>query len=291
MKQRFCTDMIDVHSLLWFNYTDHYVEFKQPREAEVLEERPFIRDLLRVTQGTKNVILYGPPGTGKTYWAQQYSQRFGGNRTVFVTFHQSFPYEEFVEGLKPGSVEVKIRYDVVPGVFLRIYRRAAANPDHEYLLVIDEINRANIAKVFGELITLIEDDKRPGAESEIQVTLPYSGELFGVPRNLTILGTMNTADCSIALLDIALRRRFTFIGVMPNPEQLTATIQGVSLEKLLRRLNRQITAMLDQDHQIGHSYFMGVSNLADLRFVWRRRVQTRRPCAISSSSPTASAKP
>lgn len=265
-------DLIDVHSLLWFNYTDYYDEFKHRRKADVLEERPFMRDLLRITQRTKNIILYGPPGTGKTYWAQQYSNRIGPDRTRFVTFHQSIAYEEFVEGLKPNSSDGQIAYYVKPGIFRDICRQAALDPDNEYLLVIDEINRANIAKVFGELITLIEDDKRLGAANEIMVTLPYSGEQFGIPENLTILGTMNTADRSIALLDIALRRRFTFIGIMPNPQQLTTDVQGVMLEQLLESLNKRITFLLDQEHQIGHSYFMHVKNLADLRFVWKHRI-------------------
>lgn len=265
-------DMIDVHSLLWFNYTDAYDKYKQSGQTEALEERPFMRDLLRITQRTKNVILYGPPGTGKTYWVQQYSKRFTGQRTRFVTFHQSFAYEEFVEGLKPSSDAGQIQYHVKSGVFRQICKDAEKDPDNEYLLVIDEINRANIAKVFGELITLIEDDKRLGADNQIQVTLPYSGDLFGVPANLTILGTMNTADRSIALLDIALRRRFTFIAVTPNTALLPTDIQGISLQQLLRRLNERIALMLDQDHKIGHSYFMDVNNLADLRFVWKHRI-------------------
>lgn len=109
-------DLIDVHSLFWFNYTDEYDAFKKgDGPIEVLEERPFMRDLIRITQRTKNVILYGPPGTGKTYWLQQYSHRFTAERARFVTFHQSFAYEEFVEGLKPRSVDGQIRYDVMPG--------------------------------------------------------------------------------------------------------------------------------------------------------------------------------
>lgn len=189
----------------------------------------------------------------------------------FVTFHQSFAYEEFVEGLKPVIVDGQIQYQVVDGIFKGICRQAQNDPEHRYLIIIDEINRANIAKVFGELITLIEDDKRLGEDSEITVRLPYSQEEFGVPENVYILGTMNTADRSIALLDIALRRRFTFVELLPDPSLLT-TVEGIDLSALLTRLNQCITALLGRDYQIGHSYFINVKDVTELHFAWYRRV-------------------
>jgi 5-methylcytosine-specific restriction protein B len=196
------------------------------------------------------------------------------NFAEFVTFHQSFAYEEFIEGLRPeADDDGQVRYPVKPGVFRRVCERAAKHTDKQYLLILDEINRANISKVFGELITLIEDDKRLGRANEITVTLPYSGERFGVPSNLLILGTMNTADRSIALLDLALRRRFTFVEMPPDPATLKGrVIGGVPLDALLDRLNRRVAALLDRDHQIGHSYLLNVSDVKDLRFAWYNRI-------------------
>lgn len=147
-----------------------------------------------------------------------------------------------------------------------------------HILIIDEINRGNIAKILGELITLIEPSKRIGESEELRVELPYSGKSFdegrgfGVPRNLYIIGTMNTADRSIALLDTALRRRFEFVEMLPNPEVLSKDCAGVNLQALLESMNNRIAFLLDREHSIGHSYFVGIVSLQDLQNAFKNKI-------------------
>ncbi|EAJ3817337.1 endonuclease, partial [Campylobacter jejuni] len=141
-----------------------------------------------------------------------------------------------------------------------------------YIIIIDEINRGNVSKIFGELITLIEPSKRIGAKEELKVILPYSGKEFGVPKNVYIIGTMNTADRSITSLDTALRRRFEFVEMMPDVSKLSMDCEGINLQELLKAINTRIEYLLDREKTIGHAFFIGVENLNDLKKVFKNKI-------------------
>ena len=199
----------------------------------------------------------------------------------FITFHQSYSYEEFIEGIRPNLNNSDVlSYQLVDGIFKSICNKAKHDLDSNYVIVIDEINRGNISKIFGELITLIETTKRQFSspfENPQSATLPYSKDIFSVPRNLYIIGTMNTADRSITSLDNALRRRFSFRGFPPKYDLLSSRIisqNGIDLNlaDLLRVMNQRIEYLLDKDHLIGHSYFMKISSWENLCIVFRDNI-------------------
>lgn len=236
-----------------------------------------------------NTILYGPPGTGKTYNSIKYAvdtvdtkftqdgikgypayiKKFNElkevGRIAFTTFHQSYGYEEFIEGIKPNlsdSSDKKISYEIAEGVFKECCEKARRKSENSYVFIIDEINRGNISKIFGELITLIEDSKREGEPEAMSVILPYSKENFSVPKNVYILGTMNTADRSISLMDTALRRRFEFVEMMPDEDLLDKVVveEDINIHEMLKIMNRRIEALYDREHTLGHAFFMPLNN-------------------------------
>ena len=363
-----------------------------------LDYRTTTKKPMEITKSDKktplNQILFGAPGTGKTYNTKriaveiingkkprvreeinaEYENLVKAKQIVFTTFHQSLSYEDFIEGIKPETIDGNVTYEVKDGIFKHLCKYASAkqitynnfetiyekllnqidqslekklvletlvhskefsiyknsknnirfhsNTDKasnavikkeilehylktgetldwapytkalgnymieqfnysqnendtikNYVLIIDEINRGNVSAIFGELITLLEEDKRKGNKEQTEVTLPYSNDQFSVPNNVYIIGTMNTADRSVEALDTALRRRFSFTEMQPNPQiLLDSEYQDVNLKQLLETINQRIEVLIDKDHQIGHSYFIGIQNLDDLKLVFRDKI-------------------
>lgn len=224
---------------------------------QLLLSTEFLDRIERLLMDKKQIIFYGPPGTGKTYVAQELAKYLARvtDSIEIVQFHPSYAYEDFVEGYRPRPVNGQPGFELVPGPLRRIAERAKSSPDDRHVLIIDEINRGNLAKVLGELYFLLE-------YREEEVSLQYSEERFSLPENLLIIGTMNTADRSIALVDAALRRRFYFVGFFPDEPP----IQGL-LQRWLEKNRSKMTWVADlvdlankelgQRHMgIGPSYFM-----------------------------------
>ena len=253
----------------------------------LMKSKPEIGIAATPRQSPLNQILYGPPGTGKTYHTitkaveiidgqispdyteakKRFDELKAKGQIKFITFHQNYSYEDFMVGIRPNLQNGQISYQLYEGPFKQIADRAKSDPINNYVMIIDEINRGNISKIFGELITLIEADKRAGNKHALSAPLLYQNEEFSVPKNLYIIGTMNTADKSIALVDIALRRRFVFEEMMPKAELLNS-VEGFNLPEWFSQLNQKITDLIDKDHQIGHSYFIGKGTKEELHHVF-----------------------
>lgn len=249
------------------------------------EPRPqlskFLTRIHSVLDRKSQVVLYGPPGTGKTYWAEKAAYDFAAlnwfnklfedlsdeQRTTIVgegdlqgcvrmcCFHPAYGYEDFLEGYRPQTIDGHISFELRDGIFKQICEDAERNPDRKFYLIVDEINRGDIPRIFGELLTTLETDKRGK-----RIVLPVSRRILVVPKNVFIIGTMNTADRSISLLDAALRRRFGFVELMPDGKVLKdAKVSGIPLRAWFESLNSRIRQHVGRDArnlQIGHSYLM-----------------------------------
>ena len=232
------------------------------------------KDVIVVIPGSMNTIKGIAKITGDYFYNSDIEnghqqRKVGWIRKNINISSDSIYNSKFVSPTITGMFNDKINWDT----FLNLINNKNNSKSSNAVLVIDEINRGDVSKIFGELITLIEEDKRIGEKHQMTVTLPYSRETFGVPKNLYIIGTMNTADRSIALLDTALRRRFDFEEMMPKPELLRGKdIEGVDLEQLLTKINDRIKNEYDRDHQIGHSYLMDVKNKEQLEKAYKNRI-------------------
>ncbi|HTX07486.1 MAG TPA: AAA family ATPase [Solirubrobacteraceae bacterium] len=293
-------DLIDAQSFVWIRFYNAK-EQEAPAKAEPSKPaaRPLITESVAKDLATaafwpqdraerlvaqvgrwRQLLFQGPPGTGKTFIAETLARLLAGEeegRVEVVQFHPSYAYEDFIEGIRPVVTEGSdLAYEVRKGIFLRLVDQAIEFPEDPFFLVVDELNRANLPRVFGELLYAVE---YRGAEHTFR--LPYSGGESYVPRNITIIATMNTADRSIALVDAAIRRRFRHIEFAPDPGVLRAWLGTRGLDAIaahavgrLVALNEQLDELLDPDRLIGHTYLMR-DDLGDvgLEAVWEEDIE------------------
>ncbi|MFO1176028.1 MAG: AAA family ATPase [Paracoccaceae bacterium] len=249
----------------------------QVSQVDVFRNQLEIGDIIVVTKGNSLFRAIGEV-TGNYEYRQRDNRKYCHRRSVRWLWvdRAGVPASEIYDGNFTMRSIYSLNRARLDAVALESYMNSGGKPvtreARPHVLIIDEINRANISKVFGELITLLEPDKRLGMDDEIRLTLPYSKKSFGVPQNLHVIGTMNTADRSIALLDTALRRRFSFKELMPDPFVLSNDVDGVDLQKLLSTINERIEYLFDREHQIGHAYFTGCQTRSDIERVMRDKV-------------------
>lgn len=253
-----------------FNPVHQLEEISQTTGFKTTQLAQWIHTINRKGQ----TIIQGPPGTGKTFLAQKLAQHLIGGGDGFsdiIQFHPAYTYEDFIQGIRPQSQDGQLTYPIVPGRFLEFCEKAEVCED-TCVIIIDEINRANLSQVFGELMYLLDDRQ----DTKRFITLA-SGQKFRIPTNVRIIGTMNTADRSIALVDQALRRRFAFIPLYPNYELLQNYHKreetGFAVNKLISILNKVNQAINNKHYELGISFFLTKTLAEDIQDIWQMEIE------------------
>lgn len=268
----FILDMIrEANPVVSTTSTDDYTKSKFLKDVYMTEER--YETLVSVLCNKKNIILQGAPGVGKTFAAKRLAWSIIGKKDdsyiEFVQFHQNYSYEDFMMGYKPDEDGFKLKH----GIFYRFCQKAANQPDKKFFFIIDEINRGNMSKIFGELLMLIEKEYRG-----TKVTLAYNGLLFSVPENIYIIGIMNTADRSLAMIDYALRRRFSFFEIEPGFDsngfiQYQRALKNETLNQLISKIKELNQAILN-DKSLGKGFCIGHSYFCNIDVCTKERLQS-----------------